>query len=176
MSTSGTLLPGPHRLQAPQGAGGRRSGGPQPGRPAPPSAPRSGSLRLDDQVEHDLGPLGDSRKGGRGRNVRAPATCALRTGQRPLWVRSPAANSSPILASSDAVRQPAPRLSAPTRSAGGADWPPTSSALRPREPPIRSAADGSSSPRPPPRPDASTAAWAFEPDSASAQAYRQPLR
>jgi len=41
---------------------------------------------------------------------------------------------------------------------GGAGWPPTFLALLRGRPPIVAATDGSSSPRPPTRPDASTAA------------------
>src|SRR5450830_1146748 len=59
---------------------------------------------------------------------------------------------------------------------GGAGWPPTFLALLRGGPPIVAATDGSSSPRPPTRPDASTAAFGFEPDSGNAQTYRKPPR
>ena len=45
---------GPGRLQAPQGARGRRPGQPPPGRPAPPRPPRSGGVRPHDQVDRAL--------------------------------------------------------------------------------------------------------------------------
>jgi hypothetical protein len=130
------------------------------------STVRSRALAESDRANgHGRGPLGNSLRGGCERNVRTPATCALR--QRAHSERDGGlfgcVRRRRTLRRSwhhpmryDSVL---PEASAPTRSADDADWPPTSSVLRLREPTIRAAADGSSSPRPPPRPDASTAAW-----------------
>src|SRR4029079_5230688 len=45
-------------LQAPQGAGGRRAGQPEPGRAAPAVPPRGGGVRPDDQVDRAVPPAG----------------------------------------------------------------------------------------------------------------------